>query len=114
MDYNVWLTASDSYYDSEDDTWKSTFNEFDTTLNVAKFVRAVGNCEKEYRDERLEIRKQFGTVTLEGNVTRELVCTKRVVETIVHPPEMTEGWTEEKVEWDCHTPSLLGLVKEVA
>jgi hypothetical protein len=107
--YNVWLTSSESYRD-EDGNWKSKIDEDKTKQNIKEFLAAVGNCEKEYSGPTLTIQKKFGKVTLEGNVNREVVCTKRVVkrEFVEHKEP---GYWREDYEWDCNEPSLLGYVK---
>jgi hypothetical protein len=105
----VWLTKSDSYKD-EDGKWQSRMNESGTKANIRRFLEAVGTCEKDYRGDRLEIKKRFGNVSLIGNVNREVACRKTEVKKVWVEP--SKGYFREEVEWDCDTPSLLALVKE--
>ncbi len=111
MDYNVWLTSNDSGWNEETKQWESTFNEFRTSANVLKFVKAIGTCEKKYVNDTLEIRKKFGSVVLEGNVKRDLVCTKKVVKEEWVEPRMEDGYFKREFEWTCEEVSLLGLAK---
>ncbi len=110
--FNVWLTESRSSFDRETNKWESRLDEFGTTANILGFVKVLGSCKKEYVDAALKITKRFGAVILEGSADRKIVCKKKVVDRKWIEPSTHEGYYQETVEWECTTPSLLGLVNQ--
>jgi hypothetical protein len=110
--FQVWLTDSRSFKD-EHGNYQSELNKDATKANIRRFLRAVGSCDKQFENDKLRIRKVFGkTVILEGAVDRSIACKKIVKEKKWVEAQVIQGYYDEKVEWDCETPSLLALVKE--
>ncbi len=99
------LTATD-YEDGE-----SKINEAGTKENIRKFIDAVGECEKDYSDDRIVITKRYstGNVMLKGEVDRNIMCKRVVVGQKVIPA--TEERIIDEVEWVCaENVSLLRYV----
>ncbi len=117
FDINFYLTQNDMVNTPNEDgtnNWTSVFNETKTKQKVKEFLNFVGNCDKEYAGDSLEIVKKFGKHSISGGVTRNLTCKKIVTGTEVVPERVIAEHVREITEWDCaDAPSLLALVKEV-
>lgn len=89
------LTATD-YEDGE-----TKINEAGTKENIRKFIAAVGECEKDYRDDRIVITKNYsdGSMMLRGEVDRSIMCKRVVVGQKVVPA--TEERVVDEIEWVC-------------
>src|SRR6516165_101450 len=61
FDLQFYLTESDYVKDPETEQWKSFFNEDATKINLKRFLKIVGSCDKEYREDQLRIHKEIGT-----------------------------------------------------
>lgn len=99
------LTATD-YEDGE-----TKINEEGTKENIRKFIDAVGECEKDYRDDEITIVKRYstGNKMLTGQVDRSVMCKRVVVGQKVIPA--TKERTIDEVEWVCaENVSLLRYV----
>lgn len=99
------LTAT-TYEDGE-----AKIDEAGTKENIRKFIEAVGECEKDYRDDRIVITKNFsnGHRMLRGEVDRSVLCKRVVVGQKVIPA--TEEKVVDEVEWVCaENVSLLRYV----
>ena len=70
-------------------------------------VKALGSCQKKYSDYYATASRMFGSIEYGVSVSRETVCTKRVVGTKTEPERYIPGYTVPEqqvdiVEWDCH------------
>jgi len=112
----VHVTLTDTNYgQDENGEWGSTINEDETKQNVKKFLDAVGSCEKDYRDDRLVITKNFtcsDRKMLIGTVDRSIACKKKVVGKKFIKEHLVPSRFEEEVEWVCD--ENLSLKKLVA
>jgi hypothetical protein len=69
----------------------------DTREEMRQAIRSIGGkLEKGYDENFMTVRKDFGPISYEINIRRELVCNRRVVGTRTVPER-----TEDVVEWDC-------------
>lgn len=70
-------------------------------------VKALGSCNKEYSEYYATVSRMFGPIKYGVQISREKVCTRRVVGTKKEPERYIPGYTVperevEIVEWDCH------------
>ena len=112
-----YLTQSDyievGHNDDGSTKWDTVINEAETKERMAKFLEAVGSCEKEYSDDSLKITKKFGDCKVIGRVDRSLTCKRKVVGKRTEPAVNLPEREVDIVEWECDdAPSLLALVKE--
>ena len=79
--------------------------------DLAILVKEIGACEKEYLDNSLYLRRDFGkTVQLSLSTSREAVCAKKVVGTKTVPSAYYPEHEVDIVEWDC-PESVLGALE---
>ena len=85
-----------------------TGNQYSYTFpdQVARAVRALGACEKQYVGEEVQFVKRVGEVNLIVFAPRETACTKRVVGQHLVKKQKAIGYEEveeleDVVEWDC-------------
>lgn len=64
-------------------------------------AKEFGSATKEYNDDHLTIKKQFGTQTLQAVFSRKEVCERVVVGTKVVPEQVTPEHVQEIIEWRC-------------
>jgi len=102
-----WMNLTDTTYEDGE----TKINEEGTKENIRKFLEAVGECEKDYSDDRIVIIKRFsdGSSMLRGEVDRSVMCKRVVVGQKVIPAR--EEQTVDEVEWVCaENVSLLRYV----
>lgn len=98
----------------DDTTLSHSFWSIDKASQAAEAIRItqeLGNCKKEYSENALYLKREFGQLTLSYILSREAVCTRKVtgtrfVEAISYPAHH-----EDIVEWICNP--LLSATKEV-
>lgn len=70
-------------------------------------VKALGACKKKYSGYYATVSRMFGPIEYGVQISRENVCSKRVVGVRTEPERYVPGYTipaseVEVVEWDCH------------
>lgn len=68
---------------------------------MEKVVRVMGSVKKRVTEEYFFVQKAFGSVTLEVNCRRELICERRVIGKKIIPAQPERE--VEEVAWDCGT-----------
>jgi len=109
----MYLTATDYVRNPETGEHESKLNEENTKQNLKRALAAFGSCEKEYREDRIEIRKKnsFDRVMLRGTVDRSVACKRVVVGQKLEPAVFLQAKLVDEVEWQCDEGiSLLKLV----
>ena len=109
----LYLSDTDYKRNPETGEYESTLNEEKTKQNLKRALVAFGSCEKEYREDRIEIRKKnsFDRVMLRGTVDRSVACKRVVVGQELQPAAFVQAKLVDKVEWQCDEGiSLLKLV----
>lgn len=83
---------------SDPPQWDTILDEEKTKRNIKRFLDMVGNCEKEYKDDRIRITKlnSFGEPMIVGTVDRGIACKRVVTGTKVIPERI-----EEQYEYVC-------------
>jgi hypothetical protein len=64
-------------------------------------ARAMAPCKKRFDDTYFALEREFGTVTLSVNFSRDEVCERIVVGTEDIPAHTIAAYTKEIVEWKC-------------
>lgn len=103
-----------SDYDMRFDITNYMFSSADKPL-LRKIARILGSAEKNFTGNYFRLEKKFGRYgTLAFEVSRNIVCDRKVVEVIHHEAEtrQIEAYDEEVVEWVCNDP-ILSAEKEV-
>lgn len=72
-----------------------------TKEEAATVIRAFGECQKDYSDNCLYIRKKFGPITFSYAILRYQVCTARVVGKRRVEAYFAPAREEDILEWDC-------------
>lgn len=112
-----YLTENDYVKNPETNEYEAVLNEEKTKRELGRFLAAVGSCEKEYSDNRLQITKKFscsGRVMITGSVDRALTCRKVYTgKQVLKEATLIPARLEDEYEWECdERVSLLSLVKE--
>lgn len=97
-----------SWYDMEFDITNYMFSDADRPL-LRKIAKILGSAEKNFNGNYFKLEKKFGRFgTLAFEVSRQVVCERKVVEVIHHEAEVREieAYDEEVVEWVCNDPIL--------
>lgn len=106
-----------NYGRGDNDEWETTIDEDGTKRNIKKFLDAVGPCEKDYREDRLQITttyKHDGSRMFTGMVDRSIACKKVVKGKKFIKEHLVPSRFEEEVEWVCdENLSLKKLVQGV-
>ena len=113
---HLYLTATDYVKDPETGEWDSVLDEAKTKQNLKRALAALGSCEKDYQEDRIELRKRFsdGSVMVRATVDRSLACKRVVVGQKLQQAVYTPSKLVDEVEWQCDEGlSLLELVKDV-
>ena len=112
---NVSLTDTDYVRTGNNDEYETIINEDKTKENIKKFLSAVGPCEKDYRDDRIRITRNFTASDrpmIVGSVDRSLACKKVVTGKKFVKEHLVPSRFEEEYEWKCdENISLLKLVQ---
>ena len=79
----------------------------DTKDDAAMLAKALGTFEKKYSDDLLIVSKKFQSVNLKFYLTRDSVCTARVVGKKIEPEvyipsQHIPAREVDVIEWDCH------------
>lgn len=83
-------------------------DEAKTLAALRRYARRLGAHTKNYSGNDFELVKEFGhKIRLRFVVSREAVCTKRLVGVKTHEAKIVPAYTEEIYEWDCEPVSLL-------
>jgi hypothetical protein len=102
---NVYLTETNYARDEKSGEYETTIDEQGTKQNIKKFLDAVGSCDKDYRDDRLVISKNFecndAHRMIVGTVDRSVACKKVVKGTKFIKEHLIPSRFEEEVEWVC-------------
>jgi hypothetical protein len=112
-----WITTT-LYVTLTETAWadgETTIDEAATKDNIARFLDAVGSCEKDYRDDRIKITKKYSNNKNDmvvGLVDRSIACKKVVTGQKFVQAQYTPARMEEEYEWKCdENISLLKLVR---
>ena len=82
----------------------------DTKEELAAVARMLGDVEKGGDDSWFFVRRRFGSINFDCNVSRKIACTARVVRTEHVPERVVPAYEREIVEWDC--PPILEQASE--
>jgi hypothetical protein len=94
----VYISLTETNYvkieGSDPPEWETVIDEAGTKRNIKRFLDMVGNCEKEYADDRIRITKlnSFGDPMIVGTVDRAIACKRVVTGTKVVPEKMVEEY----------------------
>jgi len=94
-------------YEEDSDGFPGEVIEGSAKQKLKDVVKVLGSVKKDWSDNYLDVRKEFGSITLEFTIGRSKVCKRVVKEVIEHPARLVPARREEIVEWECDDMSLL-------
>ena len=81
-----------------------------TQEELARAVRALGGCKKEYSDSSglFRLKRKFGGIELRFVTSRDKACKRKVTGTVRVPEQVIPAHEVSIVEWEClEAPPLL-------
>jgi len=103
---DVYMASSYNFLYDDHGEYRHNRSAREKARSITKVLARGGIVEKKFEGGYLELRRKFGTIVLEFNLSREKVCERKTVGYEDVPEKTTPAYKREIVEWICTDPIL--------